>query len=277
MMSTISVLMSVYKAEKPAFLDRSLQSIWADQTLKPYEIILVEDGPLTPDLYDVIKKWEKIISQKLIILQNNVNEGLTKSLNKGIEIAKGDFIARMDSDDISKPQRFEKQLSFMKSHPDIVVLGGGMQEIDENNKWGAKRIYPESQDKILKYIAKANPIAHPTTFIRRIVFDQGYKYDERYRKNQDLRLWFELLKDNYKFHNLPDIVLYFRRTSDTYNKRSSKVSLNSELKIYTNGIKCLYGILSWRYIYPLSRYLIKRMPKRINSFVYKYLFKKDNK
>ncbi len=276
-MSTISVLMSVYKAEKPAFLDRSLQSIWADQTLKPNEIILVEDGPLTADLHDVINKWKGIIAQKLIILQNNVNEGLTKSLNKGLEIAKGDFIARMDSDDISQPQRFERQLSFMRANPNIVVLGGGMQEIDENDKWGATRIYPETQDKILKYIAKANPVAHPTTFIRKSVFDQGYKYDERYRKNQDLRLWFDLLKDNYKFHNLPDIVLYFRRTSDTYNKRSSKDSLNSELKIYTSGIKCLYGTLSWRYIYPLSRYLIKRMPTKINSFVYKYLFKKDNK
>lgn len=275
-MSTISVIMSVYQSEKPAFLDRSLQSVWSDQNIRPSEVILVEDGPLSPELYDIIDKWKSIIEDKFIILKNNVNEGLTKSLNKGISIAKGDYIARMDSDDISVPSRFAIQLSFMDTHPDIAVLGGGMQEIDENNNLGAKRIYPENQEKILNYITKANPLAHPTTFIRRSIFEKGFRYDERYRKNQDLKLWFDLLQNGYILHNIPDIVLKFRRTSDTYYKRSSKLSLRTELEIYDKGICALYGKNCTKRIFPYIRYLIKSMPPSINKLVYKYLFKKNN-
>lgn len=275
-MSTISVVMSVYKSEKPAFLDRSLQSIWTDQELRPNEVILVEDGPLTPELSKIIEKWKSIIGDKIIILRNEINEGLTKSLNKGIAIAKGDYIARMDSDDISNPSRFAIQRAYMDDNPEITVLGGGMQEIDENETLGAKRIYPEDQEKILKYITKANPLAHPTTFIRGNIFEKGFKYDEKYRKNQDLKLWFDLLQNGYMLHNIPDIVLKFRRTSDTYTKRSSKISLKSELEIYDKGICALYGKTSTKRIYPYIRYFIKSMPPSINKIVYKYLFKKNN-
>ncbi len=184
-MASISVLISVYKSEKPIFLDRALKSVWSDQTLPPNEVILVEDGPLTDSLYEIIDKWKSIIKERLIILKNEINLGLTKSLNKGISVATGDYIARMDSDDISLPCRFELQLSYMESHPDVAVVGGGMQEIDENDALGAERRYPEDQNKILKYIIKANPLAHPTTFIRRTTFEKGYKYDARYLKNQD--------------------------------------------------------------------------------------------
>lgn len=275
-MSTISVLMSVYRNENPTFFDRALESIWSDQTRKPDEIILVEDGPLTCELNTVIQKWQHVLLDKLVILKNEVNEGLTKSLNKGIRVAKGDYLARMDTDDISLPERFELQYLYMESNPEVVVLGGGMQEIDEDGKWGAERKYPETQDRIIKYISKANPLAHPTTFIRRSIFEEGYRYNENYRKNQDLKLWFDLLKSQKILHNLSDNILLFRRTKDTYAKRSSVVSLNSELSIYMTGIRDLYGPLTWRYIYPLMRYVIKRMPGGINAIVYKYLFKKKN-
>lgn len=275
-MSTISVLMSVYKSEKPRFLNRALRSVWSDQILKPNEIILIEDGPLSRELIEVIENWKSELGDKLVILRNELNEGLTKSLNKGIAVIRSQYIARMDSDDISLPERFKLQYEYMESHPEVMVLGGGMQEIDEYENWGAERKYPETQEKIKKYIAKANPLAHPTTFIRKSIFDNGYLYNDKYRKNQDLKLWFDLLKDNNVLHNLSDTVLLFRRTSDTFTKRSSKVSLKSELEIYTSGIRSLYGIISWRYIYPYTRYVVKSMPSSVNTFVYKYLFKKKN-
>lgn len=272
----ISVLMAVYKSEKPKYLDLSLKSIYEDQTLKPDEIILVEDGPLGKDLLEVIRQHKSKLGDKLKILKNEYNLGLTKSLNKGLKIAKGKYIARMDSDDISLPSRFELQLSFMESNPDVAVLGGGMLEINENEDIGAERRYPEDQEKIRKYIVKANPLAHPTTFIRRTVFDNGFRYDERYRKNQDLKLWFDLLQKDYVLHNLPNIVLKFRRTQKTYEKRSNKNALKSEREIYDNGICALYGKTSLKRFFPYIRFLIKSMPPSVNKFVYTYLFKKNS-
>ena len=268
--------MSVYKSEKPEYLSCALKSIWSDQILKPNEIILIKDGPLGKDLEEVINQWQTIIGLSLKLLVNEENIGLTKSLNKGIKAATGDYIARMDSDDISLPARFKLQYEYMESNHEIICLGGGMQEIDENNKNGAIRIYPENNKNIKEYIVKANPLAHPTTFIRRSIFLLGYQYDERYRKNQDLKLWFDLLRDGFILHNLPDIVLKFRRTSDTYKKRSNKISLKSELEIYDKGICELYGKRSIKRVLPYIRFLIKSMPPSINRFIYTHLFKKNN-
>ena len=98
---SISVLMSVYKSEKADYLARALRSVWTDQTLKPDEIVLVEDGPLGDELIRVIIDWKSLLRERLVLLRNDCNLGLTKSLNKGLSVVKSDFIARMDSDDIA--------------------------------------------------------------------------------------------------------------------------------------------------------------------------------
>ena len=273
---TISVLLSVYKSEKPSNLDKALQSVWFDQTLRPDEIVLIQDGPLSDSLLSVIDKWKSILCEKFVVLCNEKNLGLTKSLNKGLSIVKGDFIARMDSDDISFPNRFELQLDYMMNHPEVSVLGGGIQEIDENDNWGHLRLYPLDMKGIVKYISKANPLAHPTTFIRRSVFDKGFYYNEKYRKNQDLEFWFRLISKGFVFANLSLPVLYFRRTSDTYSKRSSFISLKSELSIYVSGIYSLYGLFTWRYIFPIIRFCVKILPSSLVRFIYKFFFKKTN-
>lgn len=274
---SISVLISVYKSDNPAYFDRAMQSVWDDQTLKPDEIVLIEDGPLGKNLRTVIEKWQSKLSNKLNIIVNKQNLGLTVSLNKGIDAARSKYIARMDSDDISMPERFSRQYEYMEAHPEISVVGSGLQEIDENGKWGAQRTYPTTTEKIYRYIVKANPLAHPSTFIRASIFKDGLRYDERFRKNQDLKLWFDLLNAHHQLSNLEQPLLFFRRTSDTYLKRASNISLRSELNIYLSGISMLYGRYSWKKIYPLVRYMIKTMPQGINRFVYKYLFKKNNK
>ena len=99
-MATISVLMSVYASEKPENLRRSLQSIWEDQQRKPDEIVIVEDGPLSKELHSTIQTFRGKVGNRLKMLRNEVNQGLPKSLNKGVEACTGDYIARMDSDDI---------------------------------------------------------------------------------------------------------------------------------------------------------------------------------
>lgn len=263
----ISVLMSVYAAEQYDRLDKALKSIWDDQTLKPDEIILVEDGPLETELQTLIEQWKDRLQDSLIVLKNEVNLGLTKSLNKGLAHVRHELIARMDSDDISHPCRFEKQVTYLEQHPEIDVLGGFVQEFDNSGALLNIRHYPIEPKDVKLYIAKASPVAHPTVMMRRKIFDAGIRYDEKFRTSQDLALWFKLLSKGYKIANLSDIVLYFRLTEDVF-KRRSRAGAIRELKIYTHGIRMLYGVFSWRYIYPIARFIFRMMPLKVSIRIY---------
>lgn len=263
----ISVLMSVYKAENPEYLDRALQSVWDDQTHKPNEIVLIADGSLTPDLDKIIDKWKEALGASFVLCRNEVNLGLTKSLNKGLKKASGDFIARMDSDDISHPRRFELQYNFLIDNPDIDVVGGALQEFNDNNECLNIRYYPQNPKTIKKYICKASPLAHPTVMMRRRIFDSGLSYDERFRTSQDIALWFDVLYKGYNISNLSDITIYFRFAEDVFKRRSREKAFN-EFKIYMNGIYRLYGLFTLSYIYPISRLMFRLMPQCVIKWIY---------
>ena len=138
----LSVLMSVYKSDNPQYLDRSLQSVWTDQTLKPDQIVLIKDGPLDEKLDNTIDKWKQNLSDILCVISNSENIGLTKSLNKGLKVVTGDFIARMDSDDIAHPMRFERQVEYLTNHADVAVVGGSIQEFNAYSDCLNIRHYP---------------------------------------------------------------------------------------------------------------------------------------
>ncbi|MBQ4161467.1 MAG: glycosyltransferase [Parabacteroides sp.] len=263
----ITVLMSVYKAEKPQYLDRALQSICDDQTYKPLEIILVEDGALTPELDKIINKWNDVLRSSMIILKNEINLGLTKSLNKGLTYVKGDLIARMDSDDISHPKRFERQVEFLTKHPNVDIVGGALQEFDVENECLGIRHYPQTPQDVENYIYKASPLAHPTVMMRKRIFDEGLKYDERYRTSQDIALWYDALCSGYKIGNVDEVTIYFRREGDVFKRRSREKAFN-EFKIYMNGIRRFYGLFSWKYVYPIARLVFRLMPVSVVKWIY---------
>lgn len=259
--------MSVYQSEIPQYLDRAIQSIWTDQTLKPDEVILIQDGKLGNELLSIISKWKNIIGEKLIIHSNPQNIGLTKSLNIGLKYATGDFIARMDSDDISMPYRFEKQVAFFKKHTDVSVLGGTLQEFSEDNDCICIRSYPKDSISVKKYIVKANPLAHPAVMMKSSIFKQGIVYDERYRTSQDVALWFDLVSKGFNIANLTDVLLKFR-ASDTMFSRRSRHYAKNEFLIWMRGIHKLYGIFTPYYTYPLLRFIFRLMPISIIKFIY---------
>ncbi len=265
---TISVLMSVYQAENPSFFERAISSVMEEQTLLPDELILVEDGDLPEDLHSVVDKWQAKLGPKMKILRNQENIGLTKSLNNGLQIISGDLIARMDSDDISCSKRFEKQVKYLTEHPEVDILGGAILEIDDMEHIINKRYYPGDQEAVLKSIFRANPIAHSTVMIRKRVFDEGLRYDEKYRTNQDLALWIDAICKGYKIANLPEVVLRFRRLSNVYYRRRRKKNLWNEFCIYCNGIRRIYGLFSFKYIYPVMRLILKLMPAGIVKWAY---------
>ncbi len=264
---TISVLMSVYKCENGDFLDRSFKSVWDDQTLKPNQIVLVEDGPLTEDLYEVISQWKNKLGDKMTICVNEQNLGLTKSLNKGIKVVTSDLIARADSDDISATRRFELQEKYLREHSEIDIIGGAMQEFDETHECLNVRHYPLTHEDVCKYVVKACPLAHPAVMMRKRIFDEGLKYDERYRMSQDIKLWYDAILTGYKIANLPDICLYFRQQGDVF-KRRSRVKAWNEFKIYMNGIYRMHGLFTLDYRYPIARYIFRNLPLSLVKRIY---------
>lgn len=264
----ISVLMSVYKSEKPAYLDRSLQSVWDDQTQKPDEIILVQDGPLGDDLLQVIDKWQAKLREVLVLIRNEVNIGLTKSLNKGIRVAQGEYIARMDSDDISLPNRFVMQEEFLDENPSVYVVGGAIQEFNDNDGIIGERHFPKDTEEAIHYIHKASPFAHPAVMIRKALFEEGVMYNESYRTTQDLALWFDVLKSKHQVANLDVFVLQFRRDSNVYQRRKNKQDSRLELTIHLKGIKDLFGISPIKSLYPIARYCVRLLPNSIINAIY---------
>jgi glycosyltransferase involved in cell wall biosynthesis len=304
--------MSVYKSEKGPLLERALQSVWDDQTRKPDQIVLIEDGPLPAELEEVVQRLQAAFkvqeqqscdqsslqgkeaepsaqfevqsskffaeqsgraerkvqrSKVLTVVKLQVNGGLTKALNAGLQHVTSDLVARMDSDDIAAPNRFELQERFLEEHPEIDIVGGSMQEFDDEHECLNVRHYPQTHEEACKYIVKACPLAHPAVMMRKRMFDEGLKYDERYRMSQDIKLWYDAILAGYKIANLPDVCLYFRQQGDVFRRRS-RVKAWNEFKIYMNGIYRMHGLFTLAYRYPIARYIFRNLPPSMVKRIY---------
>ena len=264
----ISVLISLFEKENPAYFDLSMKSIWDDQTRKPDEVILVEDGPITDELDVIVKKWESVISvMKVVKLE--CNSGLAIALNEGAKHCNCDYIARMDTDDISLPDRFEVQEKYLLEHPDIVVLGGGMLEFNDEEGELQPRLMPLTTKEIKNAICKTSPFVHPSVFIKKELFDRGLTYNPHSRRYQDLEYWFKILAADYKVANLDRVIIKFRKDPFLYSKRNKTAV--AELKIVFKGIYSLYGLFSLRYIYPLLHFAFRLLPPKSCLFIYKHI------
>ena len=267
----ISVLMSVYKSEKGACLQRALQSVWDDQTRKPDQIVLVVDGPVPEELELIVDSLQMKVNASgtatMTVVKLPVNGGLTKALNVGLQHVTSDLVARMDSDDIAAPNRFELQERFLEEHPEIDIVGGSMQEFDDEHECLNVRHYPQTHEEACKYIVKACPLAHPAVMMRKRMFDEGLKYDERYRMSQDIKLWYDAILAGYKIANLPDVCLYFRQQGDVFRRRS-RVQAWNEFKIYMNGIYRMHGLFTTAYRYPIARYIFRNLPPSMVKRIY---------
>jgi glycosyltransferase involved in cell wall biosynthesis len=262
----ISVLISVYKNDNSVYLNEALLSIWDKQIFKPFQVVLIQDGIVSESLRDIISHWRQKLNEKLVFIENTENIGLTKSLNKGLKYCSGDFIARMDSDDISCHDRFKLQIEFFNKNKDIDVLGGSMQEFSQNNELLFVRKYPTSNVEVIRQISISSPLCHPAVMFRRRVFDEGNYYNERYITSQDIDLWFHLILKGYKISNIENIILLFRVNDDLVKRRNITKGIN-EFRIYIKGIIKLYGF-SYRLVYPLIRFFFRLMPDFIIKYVY---------
>jgi glycosyltransferase involved in cell wall biosynthesis len=211
--------MSVYANDSYEYLMESLQSI-INQSLPPDEIVLVLDGPLSPKLESVIRKFEDYQPSLVKVIRLEKNKGLSNALAIGLAHTSYDIVARMDADDVCKPMRFKKQVEFLKANPDIDILGSWIDEfIDNTDDIVSSRRVPQYHDEIYYYMKTRCAINHPTVMFRKkAVLDAG-NYDKRMRLRQDYDLWIRLLAKGYKFANLQESLLFFRTSPAFYKRR----------------------------------------------------------
>jgi len=200
----ISVLMSVYNDEE--YLREAIESI-LNQTYDNFEFLIINDAS-TDSSRDIILSYK---DTRIRLIGNDKNIGLSKSLNKGIKLAKCEYIARMDADDISLPERLEKQFNFMELNPNVGVCGTWYKFLD-----GSDTIYkpPQKSEKIKLLLFLRNVIGHPTAMIRKkCLIENKIRYDGSMEKSQDYNLWVRL-REYTEFYNLPDVCLLYRNHSD---------------------------------------------------------------
>ena len=230
-MESFSVCTSVYKNDRPEYVRGALDSMLVDQSVKPTEIVLVQDGPVPSELSALLLEYEAKYSEVMHIIRLEKNGGLGNALKLGVENAKCDIIARMDSDDICLPDRFEKQLAYLDAHPECDIVGGQMTEfIDRPDNIVGRRAVPLTNDEIYDYMKSRCALNHVTVMFRKEAVLKAGNYQDWFW-NEDYYLWVRMMMNKYVFANIPDVAVNVRSGADQYARRGGKKYFNSEIGI----------------------------------------------
>lgn len=218
----ISVILPVYNAEK--YIKESIESI-LNQTYENFELIIINDGS-TDDTEMIIKSFS---DKRIRYYTNNKNEGLIYTLNRGLELSQGDFIARMDSDDICLPERFFKQINAFLEDNNLIVCGSQILKFGENIK-SSKSNYFLSNELIKYYMIYNCPFAHPSVMLRKsVLLKFNIKYNNEYLNAEDYKLWFDLMHFG-TYRNLSDVLLKYRISDTQITQSSNKAQIMSAIK-----------------------------------------------
>ncbi len=246
----ISIVMPAHNAQK--YIGKAIESI-LNQTFKKFELIIVNDASTdkTPSIIRPYARKDK----RIVIVSNRQNLDIAGSLNKGIEIARSEIIARMDADDISLPNRLEVQYKAINKSKKIAIVGANIVVMDNKEKDISARNYPENSKDLKKCFFKYSPFAHPVVMFRKKIFDEVGGYDPVYSPTEDLDLWFRMGM-RYQFKSVPQLLLRYR-----LSEASSSHSIIRHLEMLVFRIR-LKAIVKYGYrpslfdvIYNLMQFL----------------------
>ncbi len=266
-----SVLISVYKNDSALYFEKALQSI-IEQTLKPSEIVLVVDGEISVELEEVIQVYIK--KTNLVIIRNSQNIGLSKSLNIGLNNCSYNFVARMDSDDISFKNRFEKQFDFLRKHRDISLLGGWYIQFDETmTKEILMRKVPEYNSDLIKFSKKRTPFNHVTVVFRKDHIKAMGGYPNIDGLFEDWWLAHRLIRKGFKLHNLQEPLVKVRGDSKFFKRRGGGKYWISEIKNLIAMYKAKYFTQKELLLNILIRTPVRLFPNFLRQFSYFFIRK----
>lgn len=262
---TVSVIMGIYKmVNKESIVKLAIDSI-LNQTYKDFEFIICDDGS-NDGTYEMVKNLIKK-DNRVILIRNEENKSLAYSLNHCLSVAKGKYIARMDADDISMPNRFEKQVKFLDEHLEYAVVGSNMLYINENGIWG-NRILAEKPSK--ESFLFTSPFAHPTVIMRKEILNilNGYKVEKITRRLEDYDLFMRLYANGYKGYNIQEFLYQFREDNDAFKRRAYKYRWD-EVQVRYRGFKKL-GLMPKGYIYIVKPLIVGLIPQKVLSKLREY-------
>lgn len=268
MSTNYSVLMSVYYKENPEFLRQSMMSIF-NQTVLTNDFVLICDGKLTEELDSVIAEMQDKFGKILNVVRLPQNVGLGKALNEGIKHCKNDLVARMDSDDISYPDRCEKQLEIFQNY-NVDIASGTVEEFTYSpDDACSKRILPEKHDEIVLFAQKRNPFNHPCVMYRREAVQNAGGYQDFYLL-EDYYLWIRMLMNGSIGYNLQGPILWMRAGNGMYRRRSGVKYAKSQIKLL-NFMKNKGFINIWQYL----KSAVVRMGSSVSpNFLRKFMYEK---
>lgn len=272
-MKKYSVLMSLYKKEHPEYLRLALDSM-ITQTVTPDEIVIVEDGPLTDELYSVVEKYKSNYSDLIKIVVNKKNLGLGLALNRGLKRCRNELVARMDTDDISKPERCEKQLRRFDRKPWLSIVGSHIDEFvgDTSNIISQRRV-PTSSKAIYEYAKKRSAFNHPAVMYRKsdVLSLRGYT---DLKRNQDVDLFGRMLFRGYKAENIDESLLWFRSSDELAKRRKSWENTWSYIATIRKFWKMGYSSFSDYLMVFVAQTGMYLMPVKVQNWIYKRFLRK---
>lgn len=275
----LSVIMSIYKSDVPELVRMALDSL-LQQTLSPNEIVIVGDGPVPADLELEVESLKlRVESEKLPIevtyLPQEQNRGLGEAMRIAVENAKYDYVARMDSDDICLPDRFEKQMKCFEEDPELSLVGGMITEFDgEPENIIAKRVLPLDDVGIKKMMRGRCAVNHVTVIFKKADLLRSGNY-QPYWLQEDQYLWARMMEHGCKFRNIPDVVVNVRSGKDQIARRSGWRFYKSVVRVFWYMYR--HGLISFGYflyICTIRGVVQVLMPNRLRTWVYLHLLRK---
>ena len=273
MSANYSVLMSVYYKEKPENLKEAMNSIW-NQSVKTDDFVLVCDGKLTKELDQVIEEMVQN-HKELNVVQLKENVGLGKALNLGLKYCKHELVARMDSDDISRQDRCERQIRVFEVNSEISICSGTVEEFTNDiTVINARRVLPENNSKIVEFAKKRNPFNHPCVMYKKSEVEKAGGYRDFYLL-EDYYLWIRMIQSGCVGYNIQEPLLWMRGGADMYKRRAGLKYGISQVKLFwymrkTNFIGN-YGFIKS----VVQRMIVSLVPNKLRQNVFK-LFLRNN-
>lgn len=257
----ISIIMGIYNCGST--LSEAIDSILA-QTYDNWELILCDDGS-SDNTYEIAELYKKQYPEKIVLLKNDKNLGLNYTLNRCLEAAKGEYIARMDGDDVSLPERLEKEKEFLDNNPNYAIVSCPMIYFDENGDWGQGKAISDPQKKDF---LSGTPFCHAPCMVRSVAYRavKGYSTDSRTLRAEDYNLWFRMYALGYKGHNLKEPLYKMRDDINAFHRRKLSYAKN-EFYVRWNGYKML-NLPIWCYIFAFRPILVGLLPKSIYLYLH---------
>ena len=264
----ISVIMGIYNCADT--LPEAMDSLLG-QTVQDFEVILCDDGS-TDETYTVAERFREAHPGKIVLLQNEKNEGLNHTLNVCLAAAKGKYIARMDGDDRCAPDRFEKELQAMEENPSIAIVSTDMCYFDETGTWGliSHPTDPEPRD-----FMHGTPFCHAPCMVRKEAYEAvgGYTEDKRLLRVEDYNLWMKMYEAGFRGRNIHEPLYEMRDDRNAYSRRKFKYRLNEAYAINLAVKKLKLPVYGYAYV--LRPIIVGLLPKKVYDKLHKKKLQKE--